>query len=167
DGCAFAIAAPVLCATIAGPGVIKQSDLDAKPVNLLAGAGVLMALGLTLYAWRRTGTGPPAARSAVDGIALRGPPGRGQPGGSDRAVDRGPLRPGGAAVDLREPRLLRRRRPRPPRRVHVEEDPARGRPSHAARRPPGKPRGPRRLAAGRDGAAAAARPRADAADAAA
>ena len=65
-----AIVAAVLCATIAFPGVIKQSDLDAKPVNLLAGAGVLMALGLTLYAWRRTGAGPPAERTRGDRIAL-------------------------------------------------------------------------------------------------
>src|SRR4029078_4651755 len=65
-----AIVAAVLCATIAGPGVIKQSDLDAKPVNLLAGAGVLMALGLTPYAWRRTGTGRTAERTRGDRIAL-------------------------------------------------------------------------------------------------
>ena len=65
-----AIVAAVLCATIAFPGVIKQSDLDAKPVNLLAGAGVLMALGLTLYAWRQTGAGPPAERTRGDRIAL-------------------------------------------------------------------------------------------------
>jgi len=67
---AVAIAAAVLCATMAVPGVIKQSDLDAKPVNLLAGAGVLMALGLTLYGWRRTGAGPPAERTRGDRIAL-------------------------------------------------------------------------------------------------
>ena len=67
---ATAIAAAVLCATIVVPGVIKQSDLDAKPVNLLAGAGVLMALGLTLYALRRTGAGPPAERTRGDRIAL-------------------------------------------------------------------------------------------------
>jgi hypothetical protein len=67
---AAAIAAAVLCATIAVPGVIKQSDLDAKPVNLLAGAGVLMALGLTLFAWRRTGAGAPAERGRGDRIAL-------------------------------------------------------------------------------------------------
>jgi hypothetical protein len=67
---AAAIVATVLCATIAVPGVIKQSDLDAKPVNLLAGAGVLVALGLTLYAWRRTGAGPPAERTRGDRIAL-------------------------------------------------------------------------------------------------
>ena len=67
---ALAIVATVLCATIAVPGVIKQSDLDAKPVNLLAGAGVLVALGLTLYAWHRTGAGRPAERTRGDRIAL-------------------------------------------------------------------------------------------------
>jgi len=67
---ATAIAATVLCATIAVPGVIKQSDLDAKPVNLLAGAGVLTALGLTLFAVRRTGVGLMAERGRGDRIAL-------------------------------------------------------------------------------------------------
>jgi hypothetical protein len=67
---AVAVAAAVLCATVAVPGVVTQSDLDAKPVNLLAGAGVLMALGLTLYTWRRTGPGPPAERTRGDRIAM-------------------------------------------------------------------------------------------------
>jgi len=65
-----AIVATVMCATIAVPGVIKQSDLDAKPANLIAGAGVLTALGLTLFALRRTGAGPPAERGRGDRIAL-------------------------------------------------------------------------------------------------
>jgi hypothetical protein len=68
---AAAIAAAVLCATIAVPGVVKQSDLDAKPANLAAGIGVLTALGLTLFALRRTGAGPPGARGRGDRIALR------------------------------------------------------------------------------------------------
>jgi hypothetical protein len=67
---ATAVAAAILCATIAVPGVIKQSDLDAKPANLLAGIGVLIALGLTLFALRRTGAGPPAERRRGDRIAL-------------------------------------------------------------------------------------------------
>ncbi len=67
---AAAIAATVLCATIAVPGVIKQSDLDAKPANLLAGIGVLTALGLTLFALRRTGAGAAAERGRGDRIAL-------------------------------------------------------------------------------------------------
>jgi hypothetical protein len=67
---AIAIAATVLCATIAVPGVIKQSDLDAKPANLMAGLGVVLALGLTLFALRRTGAGPPAERGRGDRVAL-------------------------------------------------------------------------------------------------
>jgi hypothetical protein len=67
---ATALAAAVLCATIAVPGVIEQSDLDAKPANLLAGIGVLIALGLTLFALRRTGAGPPAERGRGDRVAL-------------------------------------------------------------------------------------------------
>ena len=54
---AAAVAATVLCATIAGPGVIDESDLDAKPVNALAAAGVAIALLLTLAAARRAGVG--------------------------------------------------------------------------------------------------------------
>ncbi len=67
---AAAVAATVMCATIAVPGVIQQSDLDAKPANLIAGAGVLTALGLTLFALRRTGAGLPAKRTRGDRIAL-------------------------------------------------------------------------------------------------
>src|SRR5215207_4117253 len=55
---AFAAAvAAVLCATIGFPGVIDQADLDARPVNALAGAGVAIALGLTLVALVREGVG--------------------------------------------------------------------------------------------------------------
>jgi hypothetical protein len=46
-----------LCITIAWPGVIEQSDLDAKPVNALAGIGVAVAVGLTAAAVRLTGLG--------------------------------------------------------------------------------------------------------------
>jgi hypothetical protein len=54
---AAAITATVLCATIAGPGVIDESDLDAKPVNALAAIGVGIALLLTVAAARRAGVG--------------------------------------------------------------------------------------------------------------
>ena len=54
---AAAAAATVLCATIAGPGVIDESDLDAKPVNALAAIGVGIALLLTVAAARRAGIG--------------------------------------------------------------------------------------------------------------
>jgi hypothetical protein len=50
--------ATVLCATIGVPGVVDQADLDARPVNALAGAGVAVALALTLLAVAREGVGP-------------------------------------------------------------------------------------------------------------
>jgi hypothetical protein len=53
-----AAVAAVLCATIGFPGVIDQADLDARPVNALAGAGVVIALALTLVALIREGVGP-------------------------------------------------------------------------------------------------------------
>jgi hypothetical protein len=55
---ALAAVAAVLCATIGFPGVIDQADLDARPVNALAGAGVVIALALTLVALIREGVGP-------------------------------------------------------------------------------------------------------------
>lgn len=55
---AAAVAATVLCATIAWPGVIDEADLDAKPSNALAAAGVGIAVVLTLAAVRRAGVGP-------------------------------------------------------------------------------------------------------------
>jgi hypothetical protein len=53
----LAVVAALLCATVAWPGVVEQSDLDAKPANALAAAGTLIALGLTLYALGRGGVG--------------------------------------------------------------------------------------------------------------
>jgi hypothetical protein len=50
-------AAIVLCATIGIPGVIDQADLDARPVNGLAAAGVGLALALTALALVREGVG--------------------------------------------------------------------------------------------------------------
>ena len=49
--------ATILCATVGFPGVIDQGDLDARPVNALAGIGALLALGLTVWALRRGGLG--------------------------------------------------------------------------------------------------------------
>lgn len=52
-----AIASVGLCATIFWPGVVNQSDLDARPVNAISAVGVALALALTLAArgadWRR------------------------------------------------------------------------------------------------------------------
>jgi hypothetical protein len=53
-----AVLSALLCATIGIPGVIDQADLDARPVNALAGAGVAIALALTLVALLREGVGP-------------------------------------------------------------------------------------------------------------
>jgi hypothetical protein len=61
-----AVAAAVLCATIAFPGVIDQADLDARPVNAFAAVGVLIALGLTVVAWRREGLGQARPWSSAD-----------------------------------------------------------------------------------------------------
>jgi hypothetical protein len=50
---ALAALATVLIATIALPGVIDQDDLDARPVNAVAGIGVLLAAGLLVVSWGR------------------------------------------------------------------------------------------------------------------
>jgi hypothetical protein len=52
-----AAVAAVLCATVAWPGVVEQSDLDAKPANAFAGIGVLISVGLTVFALARGGIG--------------------------------------------------------------------------------------------------------------
>jgi hypothetical protein len=44
---AVAILAAVLSAGVFWPGVVSQTDLDAKPVNAVAGIGVLLTLALT------------------------------------------------------------------------------------------------------------------------
>ncbi|MGH3017043.1 MAG: hypothetical protein ACRDLU_01565 [Gaiellaceae bacterium] len=44
-----------LCAVVFWPGVVEQSDLDARAVNGLAAAGVLLTAGLAIAAWRRFG----------------------------------------------------------------------------------------------------------------
>jgi hypothetical protein len=51
------VAAPAigLCAVVAWPGVVDQSDLEAKPVNLLPAVGVVLAFGLTVAAARVSG----------------------------------------------------------------------------------------------------------------
>jgi hypothetical protein len=67
---AAAVTATVLCATIAWPGVIDEADLDAKPSNALAAAGVGIAVLLTLVAARRTGLGTFARRRHGDRAAV-------------------------------------------------------------------------------------------------
>jgi hypothetical protein len=44
----LAVVALVLCAAVIWPGIVTQSDLDARPVNALAAIGVGLALLLTL-----------------------------------------------------------------------------------------------------------------------
>ena len=70
-----ALVAAVLCAAVFWPGVVDQSDLDARPVNAIAAAGVLIAVVLTAIdlrcglAWsgRCAGDG---ARIVVASLAL-------------------------------------------------------------------------------------------------
>jgi len=54
---AAGVLATILCTTVGFPGVIDQNDLDARPVNALAGIGALIALALTAAALRRGGLG--------------------------------------------------------------------------------------------------------------
>ena len=51
------IAAPsiALCLVTAWPGQVKQSDLDARAVNIIPALGVVLALGFTVCATRRAG----------------------------------------------------------------------------------------------------------------
>lgn len=44
-----------LCAFVARPGVVDESDLDVKALNAVAAIGVVLAFGLTLAAARRSG----------------------------------------------------------------------------------------------------------------
>jgi hypothetical protein len=74
---ALAGASVVLCALVAAPGVVEQDDLDAKAVNALPAAGVLLALALSVLAARRGGIGRLApwrrsdrARIAVGAVLL-------------------------------------------------------------------------------------------------
>jgi len=57
---ASALAAVVLCATVAIPGVVKEKDLDARWVNAPAAIGVALAFLLTIAAVR--GDGPAAPK---------------------------------------------------------------------------------------------------------
>jgi hypothetical protein len=56
---AWLVGAPALAlsAFVAVPGVVDQSDLDARPVNVVPALGVVLALVLTIAAARQTGTG--------------------------------------------------------------------------------------------------------------
>lgn len=53
----LAVVGALLCAVVFWPGVVEQSDLDAKPVNALPALGVLVAVVLTVIALARGGVG--------------------------------------------------------------------------------------------------------------
>jgi hypothetical protein len=59
----------VLSAAVFWPGVVKQSDLDARPVNAVAALGVLVTVSLTVVALARLGR--PARPSRQPGDRLR------------------------------------------------------------------------------------------------
>jgi hypothetical protein len=65
-----AAGAGILCASIVFPGVIDQANLDARPVNALAGAGVGIALGLTILAPVRAGLGPSPPFGRLDLVRI-------------------------------------------------------------------------------------------------
>jgi hypothetical protein len=58
-----------LCAIVFWPGVVKQSDLDARSVNAIAATGVLLTTVLAIDAWRRFG-GSFAPRRSLDPARL-------------------------------------------------------------------------------------------------
>jgi hypothetical protein len=60
----------VLCATIGIPGVIDQADLDARPVNGLAAAGVGLAFALTALALVREGIGSSSSFGRADELRV-------------------------------------------------------------------------------------------------
>ena len=66
---AAAAGAVALCLVVAVPGVVDQSDLDAKWVNAIPALGVALALALTIAVARRHGIG--AVRAHVPGDRLR------------------------------------------------------------------------------------------------
>jgi hypothetical protein len=60
-----AVVATALCAVTAGPGVVDQHDLDAKPINALPTLGVAIAFALSLRAvWE------PVGRRRLDPLPL-------------------------------------------------------------------------------------------------
>ncbi len=65
----LALLAVALCLVVVVPGVVDQSDLDAKWVNAIPGLGVALALGLTIAVARRRGIG--GWRERVPGDWLR------------------------------------------------------------------------------------------------
>jgi hypothetical protein len=61
-----AVSGIVLCAAIFWPGIVKQSDLNVRAVNAVAAVGVLVALSLSIVAWRRSGPAMHPSRAPGD-----------------------------------------------------------------------------------------------------
>jgi hypothetical protein len=58
-----------LCAVVIWPGVVEQSDLDARLINALAASGVVLTTVLAVVAWRRYG-GSFAPRRSLDPVRV-------------------------------------------------------------------------------------------------
>jgi hypothetical protein len=65
-----AAVALLLCLVAGFPGVVRQSDLDARPINVVPALGVMTALSLTVFAVRRTGLGARVPRSRTDAVRV-------------------------------------------------------------------------------------------------
>jgi hypothetical protein len=63
-----AIVGAILCVAVVWPGVVDEADLDARPVNAVSAAGVLIALVLTALALR--GGGEWTARRRGDSLRI-------------------------------------------------------------------------------------------------
>jgi hypothetical protein len=66
----LAAVATTLCLVAGFPGVVKQSDLDARPINVLPAIGVGIALALTVVAIRRTGLGVASRWTGGDALSI-------------------------------------------------------------------------------------------------
>ena len=64
------VAAVATAMALVAAFVVDQGDLDAKPANAIPALGVALALGITLFAARRTGFGEREAWTAIDTLRL-------------------------------------------------------------------------------------------------
>jgi hypothetical protein len=65
------LAGLVLAAAVFWPGVVDQADLDARPVNVIAALGTVIAVGMTIVLARRGGVERPPPFLAARGDRLR------------------------------------------------------------------------------------------------
>ncbi len=63
---AVAVLGVAFCAAVFWPGVVNEADLDARPVNGVAGLGVALAVAGSVGAWRLTGLERPSWRAPGD-----------------------------------------------------------------------------------------------------